>query len=266
MKSHSFSSLTPSADVEPIRVALKESATRFDKIHACGNDFILIQDSFDHQNVSRWCHRQLGIGADGVMAVSHCAESNVGLLHYDADGSRTFCLNGTRSALWALYQQGLIDKSGTVSSEGVTASFHVDEWVVLVMSNPPTTRMQLSLDHVTFDGFFVEPGNPQFVLIDPPESWCAHAKDLRHHRDFHKGANVTYVFSTPMGYRIRTFERGVEGFTLACGTGALAAAAAMNARSARFVPDGGDWIEVARDGAYAKVTGPTHWVATGWLS
>lgn len=241
----------------------------FEKVHACGNDFILVSEMPASADLAIWCHRHRGIGADGVMVFRSSSGDTVELDHFDPDGSQSFCVNGIRASLAVLAQQGVIPDRGQVICAGITSLYKLDDSVSISVPLAEPKAIVLQLAGHQLQGHFVDVGNPQLVLKDVASDWLERAAELRAHRDFDQGANVTFLYDQGEAtYSIRTFERGVEGFTLACGSGALAAAcvlAQVGGRAWRFLPSGGDWIDVALKGTLLHLSGPTHRVAQGHL-
>ncbi len=206
-----------------------------------GNDFLVVEAGLapDDEQVSAWvrrlCHRGLSVGADGVLIVGSSATANARLVHYNADGTRSsLCGNGSRcAARWVRREQKL---PGTVTLEtdvGVLeARFPSDGQVSIGLPfhcRPPEARDVALGPGETIAGHFVEVGVPHFlVVVDSLEA--APVQDigsrLRNHARFQpQGTNVSFVRRRPDGaLELRTFERGVERETLACGTACIAAA------------------------------------------
>jgi len=244
----------------------------FEKIEACGNDFVMLRSFPGKAATIAVCDRHHGIGADGVMILNEGAADVIRLDHYDADGSRSFCLNGVHAALRWLAESGLLPAGGAVESEGVSLRFVKDDPPRLSLEKRPfaprTWRDPSSGEAI--EGYFVDVGNPQFVLLDTlePDRFRALAPHVRHDRSaFPAGVNVNLVYPADGEWRIHTFERGVEGFTLACGTGMLAAALILFAerglKDVRFAPDGAGRATLCDRGAWVDMQTTAHWVASG---
>ncbi len=241
----------------------------FEKIHACGNDFLLLEAMPTQALLQELCDRHHGLGADGVMFWQTTPELVV-LGHLDPDGSHSLCLNGTRAALHCLGQQGKIPASGEVESEQRRFSYEL---------GPEGVSLRLPLCEVqpycwtqgswSLDGHRCDVGNPHFVLhgaldgelfedLAPQIRW-----DLER---FAQGTNVHLVWGDRGTYRIRSYERGVEGFTLACGSGMYAAALVLLAGQpgqVTFVPDGRGQVCFTHNGQALIMCGQAHWVASG---
>lgn len=218
--------------------------SRFVKLSASGNDFVLVDGRQGlpcpaSELAERVCPRQTSIGADGLLVVRDDNEVS----HYEPDGSETFCLNGLRAAAAWIVASGQSEhgRELIMRSADQEAEVHVDcsslEFEVSVaLPRPLDVAIQsVSLPQgVLVHGVFVDVGNPQFVVmletgeqLDDPHL-MQRARALRWSTAFHEGSNVAFV--APCGgdeYRIRSYERGVEGETLSCGTGIVAAACAL---------------------------------------
>lgn len=246
----------------------------FEKIEASGNDFILLlgadvpETGLTAAVIAELCHRHYGLGADGVLVwrpEERCLD------HYDPDGARSFCLNGARGALDWLYQTGRIDQKGTVVSEDVTLGYSADRHLRLHL--PKATPVPALFKPEGVDqAFFVDVGNPQYVIVDQLSraDFLACAPRIRHDDRYQHGVNVNLIQSHQDPMRITTFERGVEDITLACGSGMLAAALVLFAQRdlarVAFQPDGRGVITVTRCDDHIAFEGPSRCVAKGeWL-
>ncbi len=225
----------------------------FVKITAAGNDFVLLDGrqpaSQPACELARdLCPRRLSVGADGLLVVSPGHEEDGSprweVVHHEPDGGRTFCLNGVRGAAAWLVASGAAPAQDKLRlrCEGVELTARVrgasDRWEVSVAvpaPEHPTPREVALPEGVLVLGTFVDVGNPQLVVVlDDAEQLEApdlmrRGRSLRWSEAFPEGTNVSFVAPGGPGgaWRIRTYERGVEGETLACGTGVVAAAAAL---------------------------------------
>ena len=210
---------------------------RFAKMSGAGNDFVLVRAG-DLKGRSpavlakRLCDRRRGIGADGLLVVEPRSGA-LGLAYFNADGSRAFCGNGSRCAVWYGHESGLVrgrrtrlDADGTRLEAEVTGR----EQVRLRMPEPKDVRLGLPVPtggrHLTVH--HIDTGVPHAVVFVPGlESVPVETlgRELRRHRLFRPaGANVDFVATAGRGLSLRTYERGVEAETLACGTGVVASA------------------------------------------
>jgi diaminopimelate epimerase len=200
----------------------------FSKYHGAGNDFIIIDNRTKlftpSIEIVKWlCDRHFGVGADGLMLLEHDTETDFLMRYFNADGlESTMCGNGGRCIAKFASKIGIID--GIACFKGVDgihkAHIHGDT-VSLVMSDVSSAK------EVEDGCFFVDTGSPhlvKFVLNIDQIDVNAEGRLLRDSYNVaNGGVNVNFVQVTPSGLKIRTYERGVEDETLACGTGAVAA-------------------------------------------
>jgi len=213
----------------------------FAKISGTGNDFIVI----DHRTplvppeeqpdfVSKVCRRMFSVGADGVIFIEASEKADFCWQFYNADGSvAEMCGNGARCAARFAYVNGITGKKMSFETLAgiIEAEVLDDEDVSLLMTQPFDYRTDLTvdLDGKTHELSFMNSGVPHAVLfmdegaVIPVKKW-GHA--IRFHEMFKPvGANVNFVqYLDDGGIQVRTYERGVEDETRACGTGAVAGA------------------------------------------
>jgi diaminopimelate epimerase len=212
----------------------------FWKMNGAGNDFVMIDNrqgllSLSGATIAKICDRNRGVGADGVLLVE---EANAGadfrMRYYNADGGEAeMCGNGAR-CFARFSRQFLSGAEDAVSFETPAGEIHArfqGENVCLQMSDPHSWRTPLLLDLAgqPREVHFVNTGVPHAVVfVDdlPGVDVIAEGAAARYHEAFApKGTNANFVrVETPGHLGIRTYERGVEGETLACGTGVVAAA------------------------------------------
>ncbi|MFW5706418.1 MAG: diaminopimelate epimerase [Bacteroidota bacterium] len=209
----------------------------FFKYHGAGNDFIIIDErnvSSLSQNpdkekiIARLCHRRFGIGADGLMLLQESNDADFEMIYFNADGKEgTMCGNGGRCLVAFAHHQGLIGKEcHFLAVDG----FHKAS---IIRTDGNGMEVSLQMNDVktiqpVYDGFSLDTGSPHYVIfttniesLDVVET----GKKLRHDPVFGKqGINVNFVEIRNNTLHIRTYERGVEDETLACGTGITAAA------------------------------------------
>lgn len=241
----------------------------FDKVHACGNDFILVDEVLSKVQIEAVCDRYHGVGADGIMVVLSNNSPTIEFGHFDPDGSRSFCLNGIRAALSALFQKGKIPESGRVSSEGVALEYTIDGEVAVGLPRKPYRPLVWRSPFDEVPGFVCDVGNPHFICWEIPElEFNQLAPRIRADYDaFSKGTNVNWLAQTEEGWRIRTYERGVENFTRACGSGMYASALVIAGECGQsdvlFLPDGKGRVATQLRPDALWLSGTTVWVATG---
>ena len=193
-----------------------------------GNDFMVIDArglTLDFEDLAKKLCAVTG--ADGFMAVDYSDKADFKLHFYNSDGTRgEMCGNGSRCICRFAYDMGIAGESMVVEADaGLVPGWRLGESQYRVKLNNPTT---VDLDR-TPDAAYVElgnPGLPHAVMEIPGLTWDRKpelyetAKALRHHPAFPKGANANlYCWIGDGKVRITTFERGVEDYTLACGTG-----------------------------------------------
>ncbi len=210
------------------------------KMHGSGNDFLLgigtwcQRLSLDPALVARLCHRRLGIGADGTLAIRTIGTHRLEVVYRNGDGGRAaLCANGLRCAARAAVELlGLPSRLELVTDVGKVAA-HVDGALVSVELAPPSvvpTARRLTVGDLTWEGWFTVVGVPHLLVTIPAGlaalDLAALAPPLRRHPELGPdGANVSFVEATAADrLSIRSWERGVEGETLSCGTGVVAAA------------------------------------------
>ena len=263
---------------------------RFTKMHGAGNDFIIINNIEEKLPrgalpalAKRLCAAHTGAGADGLMAVESAVRGgDYAMLFFNSDGSEgEMCGNGARCIARYGYEHGLAGEtqnvetvSGTVTGRCITPTLY------RVRLNDPSLmdlHRPVSVCGRVCDCAYAElgvPGLPHAVLLLPEledmdrGALFALGRALRHAPEFPRGANVSFV--KPLGadaFRAVTYERGVEDFTLACGTGCGTAAAALtlrglaSGRDVRFLMPGGE-LSISltvENGAACDIylTGPT---------
>lgn len=221
------------------------------RLSGAGNDFLALplvgeatklSAAHDPGTIRRWCRRGLALGADGLFTLER-AVHGVRMVHFNADGSRgELCLNGSRCAVQLAHHLGWHrdDALTLITDAGALAGHRIDAATVALelpdTLETPTPR-RLEAEGRGWDVWTVRVGVPHVVLPWPTTLATAPVASLgaalRSHPDLgSEGANVNFVRLGEEGtaeghsFEIRTFERGVEAETLACGTGAVATAAA----------------------------------------
>ncbi len=214
----------------------------FVKMHGAGNDFIMIDgralasQGIDHSQIAALCHRRLGVGADGMIVIRSVAEADFGMVYYNADGSEAeMCGNGARCAVAFAHRLGMAGRHCRFqTSGGVLSGRLVDREVSVSLPPWRDWRPDLKLEgscHASHH--FVNTGVPHLVIPVPDVATVdvAHwGPLLRHHAVLGPdGANIDWVQTRAVSgaYPLRTYERGVEAETLACGTGAAAVAVVL---------------------------------------
>ena len=205
---------------------------RFTKLHGNGNDFILI-DEYDGEVVhdkpgfaAIYCDRRFGIGADGVLFLSKsdCADIRMQLFQPDRSEAE-MCGNGIRCLVRYSIDEGYIAGASTVETLAGIMEVDLDaEWIKVNMGTPAFS----GIEHLEgYEVYSTNTGVPHAVIfVDDLDIAIEEiAPAIRYAPVFPKGANVNFVrVENDHEIAIRTYERGIEGETLSCGTGAVASA------------------------------------------
>lgn len=214
----------------------------FWKMNGAGNDFIVLNNLEEHLSpevfpamAKTLCQRHLSIGADGFMVVdAPTAGGDYKMLFFNADGSvGEMCGNGARCICRFGYETGLAGEDQTVeTTAGIITGRRIDRRQYRIRLNDPTVlelEHPVEIDGVKYPCSYVELGDPGLPHAVVPYANLRNAEEgelrelgraIRFHPSFPKGANVNF-YELIGEDRIfeRTFERGVEDFTYACGTG-----------------------------------------------
>jgi diaminopimelate epimerase len=206
----------------------------FSKYHGAGNDFIIVDDrrrdfpADDVLLIKNYCHRRTGIGADGLMLLQNAEEADFQMQYYNSDGRPgTMCGNGARCILAFARDKGVVGGDGPfrfMAVDGLHEGlFCGKDQIKIHMRDVDNIRSVLG-------GFRVNTGSihhveyvDKLVDIDVVRKGAAIRNNPAYVADH--GCNVNFVEVKEDGsLGIRTYERGVEDETLACGTGSVAAA------------------------------------------
>jgi diaminopimelate epimerase len=217
----------------------------FYKLSGSGNDFVFIDvrtqsaPELEKPNVIQAiCARGTGVGADGIVFLGEAEGALIGIRYLNSDGSlAALCGNATLCAARMALELGLAPTSGDFSirtdSGMVQARLEGD---LPEVDLQPVTELEKCFDAAPQDAEqrigFCRVGVPHLVVLcddvdDAPI--VERGRQLRHNTRLRDGANVNFVSRSARGWRIRTYERGVENETLACGTGAVATGLLLSA-------------------------------------
>jgi len=203
----------------------------FYKYQGTGNDFVMIDNRtsyFPKENIeiiSKLCHRHFGIGADGVILIENDVDYDFRMLYFNADGSQTFCGNGGRCAVaFAKHLEIITTKTNFIAVDGPHVAEIENGIVSLKMIDVTDVK-------VKENAVFAYTGTQHHVQL---------VANLDNFPVFEKGREIRYSYKDPGSnvnfvqqidnatFRVRTYEKGVEDETLACGTGVTAVAIAMH--------------------------------------
>jgi diaminopimelate epimerase len=268
----------------------------FTKMHGLGNDFIVI-DCRNHAPGAgseelgdlskRLCHRRFGVGADQVLLLYDSDRADFGMRIFNADGSEVeMCGNGIRCFAKYIWDRGLSDKDvlDVDTIAGIIRPEKSGNLVRVDMGEPVLEGRQIPVNHdgqvkdlplKILDREFkitcVSMGNPHAVIVVDDAAQFDVAKYgplIEHNGFFPKRTNVEFIQMMERGrIRMRVWERGA-GETMACGTGASAAAVAANLkgladRRVTVVLNGGELVIEWRDDNHVYMTGPAVEVFEG---
>ena len=209
----------------------------FYKYQGTGNDFVMIDNrdlrfpADDASLIQHLCDRRFGIGADGLILLNPSENHDFEMVYFNADGGEgTMCGNGGRCLVaFAHHLKAIGDKTTFEAVDGIHHASIEAGLVSLQMID--VSEIQIESNHA-----FLDTGSPHHVeLVENIGAYdvFANGKRIRNGAPyFQEGTNVNFVEATGAdSFRVRTYERGVEGETLACGTGATAVAIAMHAQN-----------------------------------
>lgn len=260
----------------------------FTKMHGAGNDFIMLDDREgrvpwqDHMRMAAIAGRRTGIGCEGIILVQASQRATFRMRFLNPDGAEAeMCGNGARCAAAFAHAIGAAGRTMTMETRcGVIDAELTDHGVCVWMPEPARRRygLDIALGGGLTRGHFINTGVPHFVVpvedvgsIDVDDD----GRRLRLHEAFSPdGTNVDFAtLRSPNRIAMRTFERGVEAESGACGTGAVACAVVAVETAGFTLPVhirtsagyelivGGDW----RDGRCTGITltGPAQEVFSG---
>ena len=206
----------------------------FYKYQGTGNDFVIIdnrQGIFDKENtalVAKLCDRRFGIGADGLILLEDDDVTDFRMVYYNSDGNEsTMCGNGGRCLVAFANKIGVIgNKASFIAIDGIHSAVIENNEVQLQMQDVSNVQ-----DHQTH--VFLDTGSPHHVELKNDLASLDIQQEgatIRYGAPYNEeGSNVNFVEKIDSEtFQVRTYERGVEGETLSCGTGVTAVGIAMN--------------------------------------
>ncbi len=264
----------------------------FTKMNGAGNDFVMLDNrdgrhSLDTTTIARLCDRHRGVGADGLLAVEPARNgADFRMRYYNADGGEAeMCGNGARCfARYASRVAGTNSPRISFETEaGVIGAELLGDEVRIQMSEPHSYRQPevITVNGRPLEAHSLNTGVPHVVIFAGDLETVDVRRDgaaIRYHSQYApKGTNANFVqVLAPGSLAIRTYERGVEDETLACGTGVTAAALLYHLHSKIGSPisvlvRGGDTLKVGFEGGgpdFRNVTlmGPADFVFDGSIS
>lgn len=264
----------------------------FVKMHGAGNDFIVVDNREKHFPVqdTEWMNaigkRHTGIGCDGFILIENSTcDAHFRMVFYNPDSSRaSMCGNGARCAALFAYDQSIagnimqIETDAGILSAAVLADRDIKLTLPDITIQPPG---HLTVNQQTRSCYSINTGVPHAVIfVDDITQTLVQSlgHDIRFHQAFApEGTNVDFVqCQPPHTFHIRTYERGVEAETLACGTGIIASAITAVAARKLHTPvmaitAGGDQLRVDFDIAdqtatRVTLTGPAAYTFFGYTN
>jgi len=207
-----------------------------------GNDFVVIDNRGGRvadaaELTRRICTPHLSVGADGLILIETSPRATIRMIYFNADGSRAdFCANGTRCAARFAFLNVIAPRRMTIETDSGVVGAEVGEGssVTLSLPSPQLFRPNrpLRVGAQTIQGSSLMVGVPHYVVFLRRELWQQEivplGRAIRNHPDLQpEGANVNFVVIRDWNaIEVRTYERGVEGETLSCGSGVVASVSA----------------------------------------
>jgi len=236
---------------------------KFTKISATGNDFILFDNRCgqlkgdEHEFIQRICRRRISVGADGVLLINASTRHDFSMIYFNSDGHiGEMCGNGARAAAYYAHNKNIAADNVFFDVLGVEYSAKIlPHGVQLKMPPPVEIKMKPGIVEELFldEGGYFNVGVPHYVLFTKDVRHLdvqQIGSKYRHHPAFQPwGTNTNFVqIINDRKLKIRTYERGVEEETLACGTGTISSAIAANKQMGLRCP-----IEVEAEGGMLSV-------------
>lgn len=204
----------------------------FHKYQGTGNDFILIDNrngkvSLTVEQITFLCDRRFGIGADGLMLLKSHPDFDFEMDYYNSDGSGgTMCGNGGRCIVAFAKSLGIFEKETRfIASDGEHLASVDEEGLVNLK------MIDVDIIKNKGDDMYLYTGSPHYIqLVNDVENVdvVKSGREIRYNDEYKaEGTNVNFVSALNNGIAVRTYERGVENETLACGTGSVASAMAF---------------------------------------
>lgn len=260
----------------------------FVKMNGAGNDFVTVDNREGRirlgvTDIEALCDRRRGIGADGVLLIENEPGMDFRMRYYNRDGQEAeMCGNGARCVAWFAADLGLGSRSGdSISLRFATVpgpvGATVDGTRVTIATTDATSMengVSLDLADPAEIVHVIHTGVPHAVIEEHDVDAIADAEIIErgrrirlHPRFAPNGTNVNFISKSGGSVKIRTYERGVEEETLACGTGAVAGAVVAASLGwsdspVELIPRGGEnlvvsFVAVPGGGSDVRLAGPT---------
>ena len=201
----------------------------FYKYQGCGNDFIILDNrskkiNLNTQQINKLCNRHFGIGADGLMLLENEKDCDFKMVYYNSDGNQSsMCGNGGRCITAFAKKLGVIKNDARFLAIDGEHESQIEDAIISLKMND-VTQIEKRADY-----YFLNTGSPHVVKwVDNIDAYNVfeEGKKIRYDESFKSGGgtNVNFIQLKEDKLVVRTYERGVENETLACGTGVTAAA------------------------------------------
>lgn len=211
----------------------------FYKYQGTGNDFIMIDDrdentALSNLQIQMLCDRKTGIGADGLILLRNHKEHDFEMLYYNSDASQSFCGNGSRCSIAFANKLHIISNNTTfLAIDGVHEGKIENDLIAVKMKD-------VAFIEEKGRDLFLDTGSPHHIRwvdnvneVNVP----VEASAIRNNEEYKKeGTNVNFASIEKDSIHVRTYERGVEGETLSCGTGVTAVALAASRLNKKMGP------------------------------
>ena len=206
---------------------------KFQKYQGTGNDFIIIDNKsldFPIQNsslINRLCNRKFGIGSDGLIIINPSENTDFEMLYFNSDGKLgSMCGNGARCSVKFAQTNNIINK------ETIFSAYDGNHSATIFDHNVSLSMIDVEVIKTYGNDLFLDTGSPHYVkIVESLDNFNVvnEGKKIRNSTEFiNNGVNVNFVkILSEREFEVRTYERGVEGETLSCGTGVTAVALAM---------------------------------------
>jgi diaminopimelate epimerase len=218
---------------------LKQEPLSFSKMAGGGNDFVVIDNRTAKiadagELTRRICTRALSVGADGLILVESSARATFRMRYYNSDGGlSTFCGNGTRCAARFAFLNVIAGRKMTIETDAGIVGAEIGEGGLVTLSLPAPhsfrPKRPLVIGETIVHGSSIMVGVPHYVVFLSDHLWAQNISPLgsaiRRHPDLvpDGGANANFVVvRDEHAIEVRTYERGVENETMACGSGVVA--------------------------------------------
>jgi diaminopimelate epimerase len=219
----------------------------FTKMSGAGNDFVVIDKKLNSnlginkEFIQKICDRRNGVGADGLITIEDSATHNFIMNYYNSDGSTgSLCANGARCAILFASESGRLKSNNAefISNDVAYKGEVISNSEIKFYLNPPKKikyNFKIKAGGKLLNAHFADTGSPHVVIdVNESEGFLTSlnsipveklGREIRYLPEFSPdGTNVNFIEVKDGAVSIRTYERGVEAETLACGTGSVAAA------------------------------------------